>query len=1532
MAITITALGDAAFLTEVLNGVAMVFATDDIKDLVKVGFMLGFLLVGLRGIMKASMEMHHMLLAFIIYAGLFAPKVDQVEIYDPYSGVSYTVDNVPLGVAYTGKLLSAVGMGLTELMEQAFSPIDPSAGSYRGLLDEGFLDPLKILINLRYVPYNPADPLGQAMHYNLQNHVMSCTGPFIMAGKINEDQLPVASDLWSAIRVNSPVLTQLYKAPDTGLISEVTCRQAADDIDAIVGAGGTTPSGDYVKLVNNSLNAYLKFPKDASGNPPADPVAMIQDYTESLAGVAGDAFAHTNNQIIIHSTLGGLQKFGAQRQDLAYAFAVQTSKQRRDFTHAAEGSMFMNIMRPMMSFLESIVYALSPLMAFLVVIGPQGIGIAGKYLLLTAWMQLWLPVLAVVKLYVYMSAHSELSGLMTAYAGSLESIEAAWLFQDKLQSYLGISGLLVGMVPVISLMLISGGAVTANAIASRLTSTASSAASTAAGALAPSPMSASAGNVTIGNTQYSADMANGGKAMMGITSPSGYTTMSFGESAKNSLQAGAQQLYGQANKEASSVMDSLMRSDGFKTLTQAAKSEEYSQMGAYKDAYSSALKAVESADKSAGTGFDQAYKRQLAAALTASGGAGVDGKVLSGALGAMLRGQSSSEKQFKDDVNFSERESNANEFTKLVSAEYAKSHGYREQISAASSSESGITQSLNMVRQRTAEAQSNYNESVSRGATLEGLASSQVGIKSPQFQEAAERYYGPSADRFDAGERFAREFGQAVNSRDTEKMGAMAAALPDKLKQALGPYLTDPNNAYRPVQGPSRESALDWGNVAGATSADPYNERQLKRDMEQGRAGVESNGTPSPNGINATVSAARQRVDREGAGFNAAHDRTAAKMETQTRAQLTAMGANEVGDFARTIEETSKRFLGGNTPGERFNELSKRTALATEGAADTAVVAAMAAANPDDGNLRTAVRLNTKGSPDAGATVHQAINAAEDRFKGQLSSEQYEQVRGVGGQIQQTEYQRQLAMSAGDLKGVASAENQIQGLLTKAAGGDKEAGQRAFNGYMKSRDAIEQDAAGRVAARLLTNAKATGTVDSLPLTGAVGFGLMSGNVNPEVARNYLADPQNVRVSSGRTNQEVADEFAAQAQVATQGILLGAQQQGSPGQVHRPEFDETSTRSQADAVIAAGSGVSADIPSAPTSPQSPAENRGSNAPQEGASGQEVPQSDAATSQEFRGAPGAGVTPLPTAANVPTTDSNGAMFGITPSQGDAGVSGTAMPQRSYAPESRVKVGGELTDIEEFNGATPNVSPRSVALGPQLTEEVIAGPALPPQNAVGRELANTLRGEYGPSGGGMGRQSAGDNTLADRAAGMEIAYASAESVGRFNGNPTSAGTEQSQASTTAQSVDAYSDPTMAAQQDAQQPKRERQESTEVPGIPAGGTTMSAAQPQLPQLQPGGTEQPKPEATVGQGAAVAPTTAEVGESRIAMEVLRQVEANTGITVASNVAPDDAENMTLERARAIVAQETPGADFDKATQYAQKALFTEEMNRRFGG
>jgi conjugal transfer mating pair stabilization protein TraG len=149
------------------------------------------------------------------------------------------------------------------------------------------------------------------------------------------------------------------------------------------------------------------------------------------------------------------------------AAMVEQAIQQRNSQWAGEQTLFTRIVRPMMTWIEGFSYAITPLMAFAVMLGARGIQITGQYFLMLLWIQLWMPILAVVNLYITMATAGKMAALDAAQF-NLPSMYGLYQMDMAIQEWLAIGGMLASSTPAIALMLVYGGSVTATHFLGRM--------------------------------------------------------------------------------------------------------------------------------------------------------------------------------------------------------------------------------------------------------------------------------------------------------------------------------------------------------------------------------------------------------------------------------------------------------------------------------------------------------------------------------------------------------------------------------------------------------------------------------------------------------------------------------------------------------------------------------------------------------------------------------------------------------------------------------------------------------------------------------------------------------------------------------------------------------------------------------------------------------------------------------------------------------------------------------------------------------
>lgn len=436
---TIHSIGDATFLAQVLNAVAMIMGTNDFVRLVSIGLLLGVLVIVLQGLFRGAREIawQQLLLGWIIYACMFVPTTT-VIIEDSYTGKARPVDNVPIGVAFAGSMISNIGYGITVLFETAYSDVASST-------ERPFVEPLMIVNALRAHAsdeevinrLNHAVGAGTDMGKTLENYIKECSMPKL-ALRVTTPNEMITGNAIEQLEFNSNIYgTRIFLNNAAG--ENLTCKDAWTKIKVAL---EKSKDPTVISAISSAANI-----KGEAG------FANIDDYGSAFEALNIDStqieqFILTSviKPIYEKAAMGYFKSVGDRTSAVMFNQAVM----QRNTQWATEASMFMTVVRPFLSFFEGFMFAITPVLAFLLVLGGMGISLGMKYVMLILWIQLWMPVLSIINLYIIMSARGALA---TETFTSFYSIDNCAL---QIEHWIATGGMLAAATPLISLFLITG--------------------------------------------------------------------------------------------------------------------------------------------------------------------------------------------------------------------------------------------------------------------------------------------------------------------------------------------------------------------------------------------------------------------------------------------------------------------------------------------------------------------------------------------------------------------------------------------------------------------------------------------------------------------------------------------------------------------------------------------------------------------------------------------------------------------------------------------------------------------------------------------------------------------------------------------------------------------------------------------------------------------------------------------------------------------------------------------------------------------
>ena len=449
---TIWCIGDLNYFVAVLNGLAMLASSGMFTDLVRIGLIMAVLWLGFEalfstnGSVSSGIPFGRLIVAFIAFKLLFGTTTTLV-VYDTYSLQSMSVDNVPYGVAMAGRIMSVVAHEITVKLETAFST--PS------LTSSGFGTPLEILANGSKIAPGLATLRNGAIKKTLVEYVEKCTCAGINLGQVDQSQIMNSDNPWQALKWDSTIYyakTWLPGDPADGTLRD--CTDAWDNIN-----------GYMTGSLWTDWKPFLQSVICPSGT--CDPVGEVQGALDNLSMMSSSAQNYMLAAVLLPVFESGQINFDSFMGKPEMAIIVGQAREQRNVQWTAESSVFMTIVRPMMAFFEGFLYATAPLMALLVAFVPAGLGLLGRYLQMFAWIQLWMPVLAILNHYQQIIAQQKLAALVSGTI-PLTSLQGYLIGLSTLNDWMATVGLLAASTPAIALALLYGGAVAMTHLAGRL--------------------------------------------------------------------------------------------------------------------------------------------------------------------------------------------------------------------------------------------------------------------------------------------------------------------------------------------------------------------------------------------------------------------------------------------------------------------------------------------------------------------------------------------------------------------------------------------------------------------------------------------------------------------------------------------------------------------------------------------------------------------------------------------------------------------------------------------------------------------------------------------------------------------------------------------------------------------------------------------------------------------------------------------------------------------------------------------------------
>lgn len=460
-------LGDAAWVHFVINAVSSITGYGTLGA---IGAMLGLLAMTFSGITSKGgpqLDVAWFAVAFVVFYAFFIPRADRVlitEVNPPshlVQGRVYVVDNVPMGLAVVGTVVTKLGLALAQEYDTTFGSAEDTERVLTGAVGANIrrIADLRMMQDLSFT--DSSGDFGRNRK-NMAYYMAGCTVPGVAMGHKTYEQIMAGTEppessgglagLLSRIKYAHPVRRTEFFEPDGDMVV-LNCAEAYERLEAQMlgpnglGKGlakalhergrGATPDEAY----NQLAATFTKFGYDA----------------EDLQTFAG---ANVMHSVYLSAVMGD----SVNRHNQSMLVMVEQAMAQRNMQFAAEESMFVALLRPSVSFFEALFYALAPIIAFLIPMGAMGMRLVGKYLMFTIWVVLYFPLLAIIGAFGDM----QFAGAMEALKDVALTPHGSMMVLKEAQDTMGTVSLLAAAVPQLALAILMGGPVAMSALAGRM--------------------------------------------------------------------------------------------------------------------------------------------------------------------------------------------------------------------------------------------------------------------------------------------------------------------------------------------------------------------------------------------------------------------------------------------------------------------------------------------------------------------------------------------------------------------------------------------------------------------------------------------------------------------------------------------------------------------------------------------------------------------------------------------------------------------------------------------------------------------------------------------------------------------------------------------------------------------------------------------------------------------------------------------------------------------------------------------------------
>ena len=396
----IYSIGDAYYLSQVLNAIAAICGTADFTSACAIALLVGVIIICVQTVIRGQgFPIQTAVICYVFWFICYYPTTS-VNIHDVYTQTDRKVDNVPLGPAAIGSVVSTIGFKVTEMMETAFQmPTNSSTLTGSGAGNGGrYGNALYYLNNSLRLGSSPKMTLSLDevngdtdgdFYRSMSDYVRFCTFRAVQLGPNWGGK--------TAEQINNLPASEALKFDSKVYYTQVWTKGKPEDVNCSDGWAKILDKYKNALDLGSGSDVFADLIMRTGAVPETDPAtakqtAMALDIKVLTQGALESLRVDSSNSqyFMLGSLARDIYRAGMARgyndyHDRQTAIMLNQAIAQRNVQWAAEQSMFFDSMRPMLSFVEGFVYAITPFAAFIMLLGVFGLSLYFKYFMMIVW-------------------------------------------------------------------------------------------------------------------------------------------------------------------------------------------------------------------------------------------------------------------------------------------------------------------------------------------------------------------------------------------------------------------------------------------------------------------------------------------------------------------------------------------------------------------------------------------------------------------------------------------------------------------------------------------------------------------------------------------------------------------------------------------------------------------------------------------------------------------------------------------------------------------------------------------------------------------------------------------------------------------------------------------------------------------------------------------------------------------------------------------------------------------------------------------